>query len=162
MRVFGYLYLMDVVICAISLVLDVKNFAGHYVKLPWTVNAHIKARSKVIWWCLVVCMQCQVGPGFARREWHGDLKVVEVVLLHPRRKCVVWVWWNVIDIIVCLLVVLYYWHCFLENWAPWGIGWCCCGCPGSSCHIPEAEWSFTSSMSIMWFTRSFVLLHSSR
>ena len=74
---------------------------------------------------------------------------MEVDLLHPRRKWVVWLWWDGVD-----QAVLYYWYCL---WTSGGISWEQDGgvflplpfwhsfrfiemhTSGSSCHTPAAD-----------------------
>ena len=83
---------------------------------------------------------------------------------------VVGVWWNVTDIIVCLLV-LYSIYCLwtsgglpvisqnsLENGHPWGTEWCCCGCVSLLVQLP-VHWMHTSALAAtqlpqMWLNES--------
>ena len=87
-----------------------------------------------------LCHTPSIGLVEAFQSDHGGwrrgcqvIDCVEVDLLHPRRKWVVWLWWGyVIDLIVCLLVltrlcftigifcglpVCFRWSKFLGEWA---------------------------------------------
>ena len=80
--------------------------------------------------------------GHAPQEWNGGhslaageavsvWNVVDCVLLHPRRKWVVWLWWGCGGMGLCCTIGIglpVVSQNFSENGPPWGTGWCCCGC----------------------------------